>query len=54
LISQIDQSYDPLAKPLPDIADIRSPNPLDLPLFTKMVFLNGGEVKVTLWVEKHL
>jgi len=46
LISQIDRSYDPVAKPLPDIADIRLPNPLDLSLFTKMVFLNNGEAKV--------
>lgn len=46
LISQIDRSYDPVAKPLPDMADIRLPNPLDLSLFTKMVFLNDGEVNV--------
>jgi len=46
LTSQIDRSYDPIAKPLPDIADIRLPNPLDLSLFTKMVFLNNGEAKV--------
>jgi len=46
LISQIDRSYDPIAKPLPDIADIRLPNPLDLSLFTKMIFLNNGEAKI--------
>lgn len=28
-ISQIDRSYDPVAKPLPSLADVRLPNPLD-------------------------
>ncbi len=50
LISQIDRSYDQVAKPLPGISDIRLPNPLDLSLFTKMIFLNDGEVKVHLMV----
>lgn len=44
-ISQIDRSYDPAAKPLPDLADVRLPNPLDLTLFSKTCFLNNGEVR---------
>ena len=44
-ISQIDRSYDPLAKPCPDIGDIRLPNPLDLSLFSKTCFLNDGDIR---------
>ncbi|WP_390910449.1 DNA helicase [Pseudosulfitobacter sp. SM2401] len=46
MISQIDRSYDPTTKPMPDIDDVRLPNSLDLTLFTKAVFLNGGSVKL--------
>lgn len=42
MISQIDRSYDPIAKPLPDVSDVRLPNSLDLNLFTKTIFLNDG------------
>ncbi len=44
-ISQIDRSYDPSAKPCPDLGDVRLPNPLDLTLFNKTCFLNNGEVQ---------
>jgi replicative DNA helicase len=44
-ISQIDRSYDPALKPVPDLSDVRLPNPLDLKLFDKMVFLNNGRVQ---------
>ena len=44
-ISQIDRSYDPAAKPCPDLGDVRLPNPLDLKLFDKTCFLNSGEVQ---------
>lgn len=44
-ISQIDRSYDPAAKPLPDLTDVRLPNPLDLTLFSKTCFLNNGDVR---------
>lgn len=43
LISQVDRAYDPVAKPFPDSADIRLPNPVDLRLFDRMCFLNAGE-----------
>ncbi len=45
-ISQIDRSYDPSAKPCPDIGDVRLPNPLDLTLFNKTCFLDDGEVRI--------
>lgn len=44
-VSQIDRSYDPAKKPLPDLSDIRLPNPLDLRVFSKTCFLNAGEVR---------
>lgn len=44
-ISQIDRSYDPAQKPVPDIGDVRLPNPLDLSLFNKTCFLNKGEIR---------
>ena len=44
-ISQIDRSYDPVSKPVPDWSDVRLPNPLDLALFDTAVFLNAGEVR---------
>ncbi|MFJ6328188.1 MULTISPECIES: DNA helicase [unclassified Rhizobium] len=44
-ISQIDRSYDPERKPVPDLEDVRLPNPLDLRLFDKMFFLHDGEVQ---------
>ncbi|MCL6708855.1 DNA helicase [Pseudomonas sp. R2.Fl] len=44
-ISQIDRSYDVSGKTLPDLADVRLPNPLDLSLFDKSLFLNKGEMR---------
>jgi len=44
-ISQIDRSYDPAAKPCPDLADIRMPNPFDPAIFDKALFLHNGEVR---------
>ncbi|PSJ65837.1 DNA helicase [Kumtagia ephedrae] len=44
-ISQIDRSYDPASRPLPDLRDVRLPNPLDLKLFDKGCFLNDGEFR---------
>ncbi|MAY64166.1 MAG: DNA helicase [Rhizobiales bacterium] len=43
-LSQIDRSYDPTAKPMPDLSDVRLSNPLDLGLFDRAVFLQGGKV----------
>jgi replicative DNA helicase len=44
-ISQVDRSFDLSAKPCPDIADIRLPNPLDTSLFSKTCFLHDREVR---------
>src|SRR5262249_43418148 len=45
-LSQIDRSFDPEKKRLPDIRDIRLPNLVDLGLFTKACFLHGGEAQL--------
>ncbi|MFS8048382.1 DNA helicase [Rhizobium sp. BR 314] len=45
-ISQIDRSYDTALKPVPDLEDVRLPNPLDLKLFDKMFFLHDGQVQI--------
>ena len=46
-ISQIDRSYDPATSPLPGLADVRLPNPLDLMLFDRTCFLNNGAIQVS-------
>lgn len=43
-IAQIDRSLEMAQKILPDIGDIRLPNPLDLQLFDKSSFLNNGKM----------
>lgn len=43
-VCQIDRSFDPEADALPGPADIRLPNPLDLGLFNRAVFLHGGHL----------
>ncbi|KRB49975.1 DNA helicase [Rhizobium sp. Root708] len=45
-ISQIDRSFDPSSKRLPDIRDIRLPNFVDLGLFNKACFLHDGEAQL--------
>lgn len=44
-ISQIDRSYDPETKPLPDMQDIRLPNKVDVGLFSKACFLHEGKAQ---------
>jgi hypothetical protein len=44
-ISQIDRSYDPSVKALPDRGDVRLPNPLELSVFSKACWINGGEMR---------
>lgn len=46
LISQIDRKYELSGHDLPTLADVRTPNPLNLSLFTKSCFLSEGEVKL--------
>ena len=45
-ISQIDRFFNPSLKPYPDMHDIRLPNPLDLSLFNKMCFVQGGTIQM--------
>lgn len=42
-ISQIDRSFEDSGKERPDLSDVRLPNPLDLSLFNKSLFLHNGE-----------
>ena len=44
-ISQIHRSFDPATKPVPEMEDIRLPNPLDLKLFDRACFLHDGELR---------
>lgn len=46
LISQIDRSFAHQTGRLPQISDVRLPNPLDLSLFTKTCFLHEGELRL--------
>lgn len=45
-IAQIDRSYELSGRPLPDMSDVRLPNPLDLTLFNKACFMNNGTVRI--------
>ena len=47
-ISQIDRSYALSGRSLPDMRDVRLPNPVDLTLFNKACFLNNGEMRVVM------
>jgi replicative DNA helicase len=44
-LAQIDRSYDPSLKLMPDRGDIRIPNPVDLAMFDKACFLQGGQLQ---------
>ncbi|WP_420346212.1 DNA helicase [Pelagibius sp.] len=46
MVSQIDRAFDLQGKALPDLSDVRLPNPLDLTLFTKTCFLHDGEIRL--------
>jgi len=44
-ISQIDRVFEASAKALPDMADVRLPNPLNLDLFDKTCFVHDGAIQ---------
>lgn len=46
-LSQIDRSFDPSAKAVPSLENVRLPNPLDLRLFDKACFLHQGRMRFT-------
>jgi predicted ATP-dependent serine protease len=45
-ISQIDRSFDPECDPLPDLDDVRLPNPIPAGIFSKACFLHAGEARL--------
>jgi replicative DNA helicase len=45
-LSQIDRSYDSTKRTIPDLSDVRLPNPVDLSLFDRTCFLNQGEMRL--------
>lgn len=45
-LSQIDRSFEITGNPIPDLVNVRLPNPLDLSLFNKTCFLNNGQVRL--------
>lgn len=46
VLSQVDRRYDSAVKPMPDLDDIRLPNPVDLGVFSVACFLQGGQVRM--------
>ena len=46
VISQIDRSFDLSGKAMPELSDIRLPNPLDLTTFDRVCFLHNGEIRM--------
>lgn len=44
-LSQVHRSFDGAARPFPDLADVRLPNPLDLTLFSKLCFMNDRKIR---------
>lgn len=46
VISQVNRSFDLSDKPMPDLSDVRLPNPLDLSAFDKVCFLHNGKLQV--------
>lgn len=46
MISQIDRAFELRGKRVPDLADVRLPNPVDLNLFNKTCFLHEGEIQI--------
>ena len=45
-LSQIDRAFDRRVKRIPDLSDVRLPNPVDLSLFTKTCFVHEGEIQL--------
>lgn len=46
MMSQIDRAFELTQKRLPDLSDVRLPNPVDLGLFNKTCFLHDGEMEI--------
>ncbi|WP_179379243.1 DNA helicase [Jannaschia marina] len=46
VISQIDRFFELSDKAMPDLSDVRLPNPLDLSAFDKAIFLHDGRIRM--------
>jgi len=46
VIAQIDRSFDLSGRPMPEMSDVRLPNPLDLSAFDKVCFLHNGQIQI--------
>ena len=46
-LSQIDRRYDSKRRAIPDVSDVRLPNPVDLSLFDRTCFLHEGKINLT-------
>lgn len=44
VLSQVDRTFDLSDKTMPELTDIRLPNPLDLSVFDRVCFLHNGQV----------
>ena len=47
VLSQIDRHFEASRRVMPDLADVRMPNSLDLGLFTKTCFLHQGQMRLS-------
>lgn len=47
-VCQIDRNFDPAANDIPGLSDIRLPNPLELSLFDRAIFLHGDRIGETI------
>ena len=45
-VAQIDRQFDPQSKSIPELSDVRLPNPLDLTMFSRTCFLHDGEMEI--------
>ncbi|MEO1551855.1 MAG: DNA helicase [Pseudomonadota bacterium] len=46
VISQIDRAFDLDGRAMPSLSDVRLPNPLDLSIFSKVLFLHNGRIQL--------
>ena len=45
-LSQVDRAFDPTRRNVPDMSDVRLPNPVPIEVFNKRLFLHEGEVQL--------
>ena len=47
MISQIDRAFDLSGRPMPDVTDLRLPNPLEMALFDRFCFLHDSQIRLS-------